>query len=168
MARPDGGTTIIRFTKIVLAGLVALWGLFGLAGNLLKLDAAFAMVRATTSMPGFEPGTAPPWATDSALIAGLGVALIVLGKLLPAVLCSIGALRMTSARNQAPEDWQRSKSLAIAGCGLAAAGLFLGWTVIGEFIFMMFRDPGLVQAADAAFRYGGFILLIGIFIAQRE
>ncbi len=159
---------MIRFTKIVLICLVALWGLFGLLGNLLKLDAAFEMVKTTTLMPGFAAGTAPPWATDNALIAGLGVALIVLGKLLPAVLCSLGALRMTAARNEPDKVWQRSKTLAISGCGLAAAGLFLGWTVVGEFVFMMFRDPGLVQAADAAFRYGGFILLIGIFVAQRE
>lgn len=159
---------MIRWTKILLIALVSLWGVFGLLGNLLKLDAAYEMVRTTTSMPGFEPGTAPPWATENPIVVGLGVLLIVLGKLLPAVLCGWGTVRMARARNDEAGDWQRSKSLAITGCGLAVAGLFLGWTVIGEFVFMMFRDAGLVQAADAAFRYGGFIALIGIFVAQRE
>jgi len=39
---------------------------------------------------------------------------------------------------------------------------------MGEFVFMMHLDPGLSQAASAAFRYGGFIALIMIFVAQRE
>ena len=46
--------------------------------------------------------------------------------------------------------------------------MFLGWTEVDEFVFMMYLDTGLVQAASAAFRYGGFILLIGIYVAQRE
>lgn len=159
---------MIRMTKILLVVLVSLWGLFGALGNLLNLAGAYQMVLATMRMPGFEPGSAPPWATESPLIAGLGVALIVIGKLAPGVLCGWGSVRMVQARNASPDEWHRSKSLAIAGCGLAVASLFFGWVVIGEFVFMMFLDSGLSQAASAAFRYGGFIALIMIFVAQRE
>jgi predicted small integral membrane protein len=119
-------------------------------------------------MPGFEPGAAPPWATESPLIAVLGVALIVIGKLAPAVLCGWGTMRMVQARNASADEWHRSKALGIAGCALAVASLFFGWVVIGEFVFMMFLDPGLSQATAAAFRYGGFIALIMIFVAQHE
>jgi hypothetical protein len=72
---------MIRTTKILLVALVSLWGVFGALGNLLKLDVAYQLVLATMRMPGFEPGSAPPWATESPLIAGLGVALIVIGTL---------------------------------------------------------------------------------------
>jgi len=50
---------MIRWTEILPVGLVVLWGLLGLAGNLLKLDAAFEWVGATTTMPGSKAGTAP-------------------------------------------------------------------------------------------------------------
>ena len=158
----------MRWLKIVLVLLVALWGILGALGNLLKLDVAYRMVLATTRIPGAEPGAAPPWATESAFVGVLGVALILLGKLAPAVLCTWGAVRMTAARGATVEDWQRSKSLGVIGCGLALALLFMGWTVIGEFVFMMYLDPGLSQAAAAAFRYAGFIGLIMVFVAQRE
>ena len=99
---------MIRMTKILLVALVALWGLFGVLGNLLKLDVAYQMVLTTMRMPGFEPGSAPPWASESPLIAGLGVALIVIGKLAPAVLCGWGTVRMAQARDASPDEWQRS------------------------------------------------------------
>lgn len=159
---------MIRLTKILLVILVGLWGLIGAAGNLMNLAGVYAMVRATTRMPGFDPGAAPPWATEHPMILGLGVVLIVLGKLIPAVLCSWGSVHMVRARNEPAEVWQQSKSMAIVGCGLAMALLFLGWVVIGEFVFMMFLDEGLANASNAAFRYGGFIALIMIFVAQKE
>lgn len=93
---------------------------------------------------------------------------IVIGKVAPAVLCGWGMIRMVQARNESSDEWHESKSLAIGGCALAVANLFFGWVVVGEFVFMMFMDPGLSQAASASFRYGGLIALIMIFVARRE
>jgi len=89
---------------------VALWGVIGAAGNLMKLDGAYAMVEAATRMPGFEPGAASPRATDQPVTVGLGVLLIVLGTLAPAALSSWGAVRTGRARNESAEAWQQSKS----------------------------------------------------------
>ena len=64
-----------------------------------------------------------------------------------------------------------SKTLAIAGCLVAVFGLFFGWIVVGEGWFEFWRDAGLnglEGAGFAAFRYGGFIALIAVLIAQDE
>lgn len=159
---------MIRSVKILLVALVALWGVLGAIGNVMNLQGAYVLVLQTLAMPGFEADAAPPWANQSAVLGVLGVALIVFGKLAPAVLCSVGAAHMAAARRDSEADWQSSKSYGIAGCAIAVATLFLGWTVVGEFMFMIFLDPGLANAANAAFRYGGFIALIMLFVAQRE
>ncbi|MEN1727642.1 MAG: DUF2165 family protein [Pseudomonadota bacterium] len=116
---------MVRWSKILLILLVALWGLFGLLGNLMKLDVAWAMVQATTAMPGIDPANAPPRANQSAVVAALGVALIVAGKFIPTLMCGWGGLRMLAARHVNDEDWHRAKSLAVAGCALTVATLFL-------------------------------------------
>ena len=46
--------------------------------------------------------------------------------------------------------------------------LFGGFTVVGETMYLMWVDPGGEHAAAGAWRYGGFIALIMIFIAQAE
>lgn len=47
-------------------------------------------------------------------------------------------------------------------------GVFLGWIVLGEQWFELWRSPELGSAGDAAFRYGGFIGIIALFVAIRD
>jgi predicted small integral membrane protein len=159
---------MIRYLKIFLVVLVALWGLIGAMGNLAKPEVAYEAVHSVTTMPAFEAGEAPPWATENPVVIWLGVALIVLGKLAALVFCGWGAMAMLRAVRVGPERFQAAKRWAVLGCGLALASLFGGFVVIGEMFYLMFMDPGSEHAAAAAFRYGGFIALILIFVAQEE
>ncbi len=56
----------------------------------------------------------------------------------------------------------------LSGCVVAMLGVFLGWIVLGEQWFELWRSPELGAAGDAAFRYGGFIGIIALFVAIRD
>ena len=159
---------MIRYLKILLVALVALWGLIGVVNNLAEPDNVYTAVQDVASMPAFEVGEGPPWATDNPVIIWLGVALIIAGKAAALVFCGLGVLAMLRHAGSAPAQFQASKAWAILGCGAALAMLFGGFTVIGEGLFLMVLDPASIPAGAAAFRYGGFIGLIMIFVAQRE
>ncbi|MEO1041873.1 MAG: DUF2165 family protein [Pseudomonadota bacterium] len=159
---------MIRWLKIIFVVGIAVWGLIGTLGNLLSLDAAYKSVEQVTSMEWMADGVGPPWRTTSPVVIGMGVALIILGKLAAAVMCSIGAVTMIKSVGRDAASFQTSKRFAIVGAGAAVFMLFFGFTVIGETAYLMFFEPYLVGAADAAWRYGGFIGLIMLFLAQPE
>lgn len=157
-----------RYLKVLLVLLVALWGLIGVIGNLANLDFTYESVKSVTTMPHFDSGEGPPWKTDNPIIVWLGVAVIVGGKLAAAVFCGWGVFLMLRTARAGGDAFRKARQWALLGCGLAVASLFGGFTVFGESAFLMFRDPGTEHAAAAAFRYGGFIALIMIFIGQED
>lgn len=68
---------------------MALWGLIGAIGNLAKPGVAYEAVQSVTTMPAFEAGEGPPWATDNPVVIWLGVALIVAGKTAALLFCGM-------------------------------------------------------------------------------
>ncbi len=165
-----GEKSMIRSLKILFAAIVAYWGLIGVFGNLASLGVAYEYVEMVTSMSGvFEEGRpAPPWRTSSPVIVWAGVMLIVLGKLGAFAFCTTGAVKMIKTRDADQAAFADAKKWAVVGCGLAVAMLFGGFTVIGETMYLMWVNPDGEHAAAGAWRYGGFIALIMIFIAQAE
>ena len=159
--------TIIRYVKIFLVLAVGFWGIIGTIGNLSGLPDVYNLVRDITSMSGVPEGVGPPWRTANPLIVSIGVAAIVLGKI-AAVIGGIGGVSMLRNVNAAPNDFSRSKRLAVAGCGLAFALVFFSFTVVAESAFFMFYDPQHVGAAEVAFRFAGSFALVTIFVAQPE
>ena len=162
---------MIRSLKILLAGIVAYWGLIGAMGNLMSLDMTYQYVELVTSfaeVPSKEGAELPPWQTTNSIIVSLGVLLIVSGKLGAFIFGSLGAYKMIKAFRANAEVFAEAKKYAVFGCGLAVAMLFGGFIVIGETMFMMWIYPDGASAAQSAWRYGGFMALIMIFIAQNE
>jgi len=160
---------MIRELKILLVALVALWGALGAFGNLSHLGGTYEAVRAVAAMEGVgEPGAANPQAIRAPFVVWLGVASIIAGKVGAAVFCALGGLAMIRARGGDASAFQRAKRAGVLGCGIAVAMLFGGWVVMAETHFLMWQTPMGEVAAPAAFRYGGFIALIMIFVAQPE
>ncbi len=159
---------MVRLVKILLVAFVALWGLIGVAGNLSHLQIAYDAVESVTLMPTFPADAAPPWRTDNPVVVWLGVALIVSGKIAAAILCGSGAVVMMKNRKAESAVFQHAKRFALVGGALAVAMLFGGFTIIGETLYAMFRHPEHVAAGAGAFRYGGFIALIMIFVGQSD
>ena len=130
----------------------------------------YQYVELVTSMSSFvdEEASAPLWRTTSPVIVSAGVLLIIAGKLGAFAFCSAGAFRMFMARKADNARFAAAKQWAIVGCGFAVVMLFGGFMVVGETMYLMWAFPDGEHSAAAAFRYGGFIALIMIFIAQPE
>jgi predicted small integral membrane protein len=159
---------MLRLVKIALMTAVCLWGALGTVGNILDWEGTRGAMRAVSSMSGWEGGAGDWRATSSPIVTTAGALGVVAFKTLAALLCGLGVFRMWRERTKGSERFGKAKAAALSGCGIAVFGLFLGWIVLGEQWFEMWRSPQLELAGEAAFRYGGFICLIAIFVAMRE
>ncbi len=159
---------MLKLVKIALVVAVCLWGAIGALGNVLDWESTQGSVAAVSSMTGFEGGQDSWRATSNTFVIFAGALSILSFKIISATLCGLGAYRMWCARSGSSDFFGASKQAALAGCGVAVFGLFLGWIVLGEQWFEMWRSPGLAEAGASAFRYAGFIGIIAVFVAMPE
>ena len=68
--------------------------------------------------------------------------------------------------NSKSDDFHKSKSWAIAGCGMAFALTFFSFTIVAESGFFMFYSSS--EAGALAFRLSGSFALVALFVAQPE
>jgi predicted small integral membrane protein len=155
--------------KILLVLSVALWALFGLLGNLTDWDGTVGAVAAVTSMATLESGAEHWQATSNKAVILAGAVFILLGKAMAGLMCLVGTWRMWSTRGADAAAFNASKTVALTGCAVAVFMLFMGWIVIAETWFELWnsnvmRGPVL----GSAFRYGGMIALIALFVSMRD
>ena len=155
----------VRYVKIFLVLTVGFWGLIGTFGNLAGISDVYNEVLKVTSMASVPEGSGPPWRTSSPIVVWLGYTFILLGKVVALVGGVWGGLVLLKHVNEPASDFNRAKSVAIAGCGAAFALMFFTFTVFGESVFFMFFDPMHSGAAALAFRFGGSFALIALFVA---
>jgi len=99
----------------------------------------------------------------------MGALMIMLSKVAAGIACSIGALKMWQARAGDAAGFDAAKKHALAGCGIAMIMLFGGFIVIGETWFEMWRSDVLRDLSlQSAFRYGGMITLIALFVGTLD
>lgn len=160
---------MLRIMKILLVLGVAMWGLLGAFGNIAHWTGTTGAVAAVTSMSTFAGGAARWQATTNAAVIIAGALFITLSKTFAGLLCVAGAWRMWAARTGDAAAFAKAKTLALAGCAVAIFMLFSGFIVIGEGWFEFWRsDVMREQAGGTAFRYGGMIALIALFIGTRD
>jgi len=160
---------MLRITKIMLIATVALFLLMGAFFNVHDWSGTTGAVAATTSMATFEGGAEDWRATSSPVVIWMGALFITLSKATAGVLCLIGALRMWAARKGDASAFATAKEFALSGCAVAMLLLFGGWIVIAETWFELWRSDAMRDAAlQTAFRYGGMITLIALFVGNRD
>lgn len=160
---------MLRPVKIAMIATVALWGFIGSFQNFFYWEATTGAVQAATSMATFEGGADSWQATSNPVVVTLGALFIALSKLTGALLCTLGVFRMFGARNLDAAEFQIAKRAALAGCGIMMIMLFGGFVVVAETWFSMWRSEEMREASlNLAFRYGGMITLIAIFVGMRE
>ncbi|WP_174291333.1 DUF2165 family protein [Sphingomonas bacterium] len=167
-AAHDGEEAMLRIVKILLILSVAAYCLLSVADNIVDWRHVMGSIGGVTSMATVDGGAGWWQATKSPVVIALGWFGIVVFKILGGVGCAAGGWRMWAARRADAATFAQAKSLALAGCGVAVLGVYLGWTVIGEQVFEMWRSHIFAQAANTAFRYGGSIALIAVFVGMRE
>lgn len=159
---------MVRISKIALIFALALWGLVGAQGNLLNWGETLESVAMVVSMATIE-GRADVWqATSNPALIWAGALFITLSKLAAGVMCAVGVWRMWLARNGEAAAFNSAKAFALAGAAVALFMLFTGFVVFAESWYEFWRSPLGDPVLSAAFRYGGLIALIMIYVAQRD
>ena len=160
---------MLRIAKILLILSIAMWALLGALGNVTDWDGTTGAVKAATSMSTFDPVPASGRATSSPLVILMGAMFITLLKIATGVLCLVGVWQMWSARAADTATFARSKTYALAGCGVAMFMLFAGWIVIAETWYELWRSPIMLEPVlGSAFRYCGMIGVIALFVGAQE
>jgi len=160
---------MLRIAKVLLVLSVVLWAVLGALGNVADWKGTTGPVAAVTSMATFAGGAERWRATSNPLVIAAGVMFIVAFKITTAILCSVGAWRMSAQRRSDAETFGSAKTWALTGCAVAVLGLFGGWIVVGEQWFEFWRSDAMREAAGgSAFRYGGFIALIALMVGARD
>ena len=160
---------MLRIMKILLVLGVAMWGLIGAFGNLADWSGTKDAVAAVTTMSTFEGGSDHWRATSNPVLIFTGALFILLFKAIAGLLCLLGAWRMWAARASGAADFARAKTLALTGCAVAIFLLFVGFGVIAEVWFELWQSKELHDPVLAsAFRYGGMIGLIALFVGMRD
>ena len=160
---------MLRTVKVLLVIAVGIWGVIGALGNLGDWDGTVGAVKATTSMSTWHDGGQDWRATTNPVVVHLGSAMIPAAKLLFGALCLTGAWRMWRAKSAGGLAFEGAKALALVGCGIALLMLFVGWIVIADTWFEVWRSDAMRDAAlGSAFRYAGFVGVIALFLAARD
>ena len=159
----------MRITKIILVLTVSLWGFVGAFHNVADWSGTLGAVRAVTSMSSFDGGPGSWQATRNSALVWAGALFILTSKLVAAVLCLLGALRMFGARRRDSASFASAKQFALAGCAVAVIMLFGGFIVVAESWFELWRSESMRgPVLQSAFRYAGMIALIGLFVGMRD
>lgn len=167
--KSNGASLVLRLTKIILIAAVAAFLLVGAFSNVTDWGGTMGAVAAVTSMATVDGGANGWRATTSPVVIWLGALFILLLKVAAGLLCVTGASRMWAARKDDAAAFATAKELALAGCAIAIFMLFAGWIVIAETWFELWRSDSMRSLAlETAFRYGGMIALIALFVATRE
>lgn len=157
---------MLRYTKIALLLLVALWGLLGGISNLFGYAGGHGQVVAIMAREGAYPGGGPFVAMSHPLLTHLGYAVIWLGKLTSGALCLWGSYLLWQARRAPADAFHAAKPLGLAGCGVALLMLFGGFIVAGGVYFGMWSSEGGALSHQFASQFILCIGLVALFIAQ--
>jgi predicted small integral membrane protein len=160
---------MLKKVKSIMMLTVALWGFVGALHNLVDWNGTIAAVGAVTSMVTFEGGADGWQATSNPILIWAGAIFIILSKLVAAILCSIGGIRMWRENVSDEAAYYLAKNMALAGCGVAMIMLFGGFIVIAESWFELWRSESMLgPVLQSSFRYGGMIGLIALFVASKD
>lgn len=160
---------MLRKAKSITILAVAFWGLVGAFHNLVDWDGTIGAIGAATSMSTIAGGAESWQATDNILVIWLGAFFIIASKLATGALCGVGAIGMWKAASFDSDSYKAAKDIALTGCAIAMIMLFGGFVVIAESWFELWRSESMLgPVLQSAFRYGGMITLIGIFVASND
>jgi predicted small integral membrane protein len=159
---------MLRVSKIVLVFAVALFYTIVVFNNLTDYDSNYQFVRHVLMMDGTFPGNHGMWrAFNAPATHRLFYHSIIAWEALTMLLCWWGAARMLYAFNAAALEFERAKSVAIAGLTLSLLMWLVAFVTVGGEWFLMWqsRDWNGQEKAFRVFTVVGIVLLL---VAQRE
>ena len=159
---------VIRYAKIVLVGMLAVFAALAAFNNLTDYNSNFYFVQHVLSMDTTFPGNAAmnrainaPWLWHGAYWV------IIAGEALTAILLAGGVLLLWRARQGSGEQFNRAKACSVAGLTMGLVVWFFGFMVIGGEWFLMWQSQEW-NGQNAAFKFYAAILGVLVFLNQPD
>lgn len=154
----------LRYIKIIMILMVALFGLIAATHNLMQMDSDLALVSRVVMGAGAS-GIAEWQKIESSWLVTLCWSVIPGAKILGGLLCLLCVKQMWFARHSASLAFQQSKTFGIAGCGVLLVMLFGVFILISETWFQQWQTELGAAILGAAQRYIVAIGALAFFVS---
>jgi predicted small integral membrane protein len=154
---------LIRLSKAVLVAALAFYFAVAALNNVLDYDSNLVFVRHVLSMDTTFPGNKLMFrAATASWIHQAFYAGIILWESSACVLLALGASALWRARAAAPDEFQKAKTLAVAGLTSSALLWLLAFLTVGGEWFVMWQSQSWngQTAAARMFQTTGIILIL--------
>lgn len=159
---------ILRYSKILFVAAIAFFASLVAFGNITDYGSNFAFVHHVLLMDTIFPtATIKYRAIDSAVIQHAAYIFIIALETLTALLCWIGAFRLLGLVKASARDFNRGKSIAIAGLTLGFLVWQVGFMSVGGEWFGMWMSKEWNGVPDA-FRFFITISVVLIYLIHRD
>jgi predicted small integral membrane protein len=153
---------IVRLCKIVFVASVALFFTIVAFGNVTDYNSNWQFVQHVLSMDTTFPDSSLHWrAITDPTLQTAGYWLIIATEIVTAILLWAGAFRLLGAVNG--PDFNRAKSIAVAGLGLGFLLYMVGFGTIASEWFAMWQSQTW-NAQHTAFDFLTMIIAVLIFV----
>jgi predicted small integral membrane protein len=159
---------MLRAAKIALVFAVAIFYSFVVFNNVTDYDSNYQFVRHTLMMDTTFPGNHGMWrAIDSPALHTAFYISIIAWEMLTMALCWWGGFRLLKARLGTAAEFERAKSVAVAGLTLSLLMWLVAFLAVGGEWFLMWQSANWNGQA-AAFRMFTVVGIVLLLVAQRE
>ncbi len=155
---------LIRLSKIVLTGGLAVFAFLATFGNLTDYGSNWMFVHHVLAMDTVPPDSNLTWrAIRSEEAQRTAYALIIIAEGLTCLAFVVATLAMARALTSSRAAFQRAKSYTAVGVTLGFLTWFVGFTAIGGEWFAMWQSHSW-NGQQPAFRFYMTILAVGIYV----
>jgi len=159
---------MLRAAKIALVFGVSIFSTFVVFNNVTDYDSNHQFVRHTLMMDTTFPRNHGMWrAIDSPALHTAFYVSIIAWEALTMALCWWGGFRLLKARSGAAAEFERAKSVAVAGLTLSLLMWLVAFLAVGGEWFLMWQSANWNGQA-AAFRMFTVVGVVLLLLAQRE
>jgi predicted small integral membrane protein len=159
---------MLRAAKIALVFAVAIYYSFVVFNNLTDYNSNYEFVRHTLTMDTTFPGNHGMWrAIDAPAAHTAFYVAIIAWEALTMALCWWGGFRLLKARRSTAAEFERAKSVAVAGLTLSLLMWLVAFLAVGAEWFLMWQSA-TGNGQMAAFRMFTVVGIVLLLLAQPE
>jgi predicted small integral membrane protein len=159
---------MLRAAKIALVFAVAIYYSFVVFNNLTDYNSNYEFVRHTLTMDTTFPGNHGMWRAINAPAAHTAFYVAIIAwEALTMALCWWGGFRLLKARRSTAAEFERAKSVAVAGLTLSLLMWLVAFLAVGAEWFLMWQSA-TGNGQMAAFRMFTVVGIVLLLLAQRE
>ena len=158
----------LRAAKVVLVFGVAIFYTFVVFNNITDYDSNYQFVRHVLMMDSTFSGNHGMWrAINSPAMHTASYVAIIGWEFVTMALCWWGGIRLARMFNAGAEDFQRAKSVAIAGLTLSLLMWLVAFLSVGGEWFLMWQSKNW-NGQEAAFRMFTVVGIVLLLVALPE